>query len=168
MSGNNPKLAPRAAYDASQRFQTVITGPSMTHQSMMAECDINRIMAKWQKTGVLEHRNTHEGNYGDFTDVPQNYHEAMEQILAAEEMFSSLPSTVRKKFGNDPGNFLEFVSDKENAAEMVELGLAEVRQDTPDQVIENLGKTISKMEKKMADPSPKSEKPKDEKPSKDG
>lgn len=115
-------------YDDHERqfFNTV--GISMTHQSMAAECDINKIMLKWQKTGILEHRNTFEGQYGDFTETPQDYHESMNAVLAAEDMFSTLPSQIRKRFANDPGLFLEFVSDPENAAEMVSLGLATAPQ----------------------------------------
>lgn len=104
------------------RFATV--GPSLTHQSMSAECDINAIMQKFQKTGILDHRNNFEGQYGDFIDAPDNYHDAMNSVLEANEMFGSLPSSVRKQFANDPGLFLDFATDPANNAKMVELGLA--------------------------------------------
>jgi len=119
----------RGPYTPVGRHQFATTGPTLTHQSMADECDINKIMLKWQKSGVLEHRNTYEGQYGDFTNVPQDYHESMNQVLAAEDMFQSLPSSIRKKFGNDPQNYLDFATDPANHAEMVDLGLSEPRTD---------------------------------------
>lgn len=105
------------------RVQFSTTGVSLTHQSMKRECDINAIMSKWQKTGILEHRNNYQGQYGDFTNTPQDYQESMNQVLAAQEMFESLPSSVRRRFGNDPGAFLDFVADPDNLDEMKKMGL---------------------------------------------
>lgn len=98
--------------------------PSATHQSFKDECDINSIMAKWQKTGVVEHRNQFEGQYADFTNTPGDFHEAQNQILHAQEMFMTLPSSIRSRFHNDPGSFLDFTSDPKNLPEMVKMGLA--------------------------------------------
>jgi hypothetical protein len=36
-----------------------------------------------------------------------------------------LPSDIRAKFDNDPGEFFEFCTDPKNADEMVQLGLRE-------------------------------------------
>lgn len=120
----------RSCYDGHEiaEFQTEIEGVSLTHQSMKGECDINHIMAKFEKTGILEHRNTFEGQYGDFTNLPLSYHESMNAVLAAEEMFLTIPSRIRKRFGNDPGLFLEFVANPDNSKEIVEMGLATERQ----------------------------------------
>jgi len=97
---------------------------SRTHQSEAPACDINQIMAKFQKTGILEHRNTFEGKYGDFIDAPADYHEAANIVLAADEMFSSLPSTIHSRFGNDPAAFVDFVANPKNQKELIALGLA--------------------------------------------
>lgn len=123
-------------YDAHPRVQFIPSGVSRTHQSMAEECDINTIMAKYQKTGIIDHRNNFEGQYGDFTDTPQDYHESMNAVIAANDMFETLPSSVRKKFANDAGLFLDFVGDPKNAAEMVQMGLATAAQlDEPDPVL---------------------------------
>lgn len=115
------------------RVQFKTKGDSLTHQAHKRECDINQIMLKWQKTGVIEHANTYAGRYGDFTNVPNDYHEAMNAVLNAQEMFMTLPSSVRKQFDNDPGQFLDFATDPKNADKMVEMGLAHA----PLEVIEN-------------------------------
>jgi len=142
------------------RFAT--TGYSLTDQSMAPECDINKIMLRWQKTGVLEHRNTFEGQYGDFINVPQDYHSAMNQVIEAEEMFSSLPAKLRKRFGNDPGAYLDFVADPENSDELVKMGLAKAPKiasdgDVLDDVGDNPKTKKAVPEQKKGVPTPKSD-----------
>lgn len=123
----------RKAYDKHVRFQTYPKGLSLTHQSSGPETDINYIMQKYERTGVLEHRNTFQGKYGDFTNVPSDYHEAANQVLKADEMFQTLPAGVRRRFHNDPGAFISFVSNPDNIDELVKLGLAVA---PPSEVIE--------------------------------
>jgi len=113
----------KAAYTAMPRVQFETTGPSLARQAMKAECDINNVMRKYEKTGVLEHRNTFEGSYGDYTDAPQDYHEAINQVMAADAMFASLPATIRRRFGNDPAEYVNFLMDPANREEMRRMGL---------------------------------------------
>lgn len=91
-------------------------------QSMRDECDINRIMSKFQKTGVINHVARYEARYGEATSM--NYRECLETVRRAQEMFLDLPAKARKRFGNDPAEFLAFVSNPENIEEMRKLGLA--------------------------------------------
>ena len=107
-----------------ERYVTEVTGRSMTKQAHKGECDINNILKKFRDQGVITHRNTFEGNYGDFTNVPLSYHDAMNQVREADEMFQSIPAHVRAEFQNDPGKFLEFVQNPENAQRMYDLGLS--------------------------------------------
>jgi len=95
---------------------------SMTHQSFKEECDINTIMAKYKRTGLITHVNEHQGQYGQFVDV-QDYQTSMNQIIDAQNAFMELPAALRKRFNNDAGDFLAFVQDPKNADEMVDLGL---------------------------------------------
>lgn len=118
----------KSAYDPHPRQHPKLDPKSLTHQSMAPECDINTIMKKYERTGVLEHRNRFQGAYGDFTHAPADYHASMNAVLAAEEMFSTLPARVRRRFHNDPGAFIEFTADPENAEEMVAMGLATRRE----------------------------------------
>lgn len=99
--------------------------PGLTKQSMADECDINKIMARYQKTGAISHFNTRSAEYGFATSY--TLHEALNLVEQARTLFSELPSSLRKKFDNDPGVFLDFVQDPENEQEMVELGLREGR-----------------------------------------
>lgn len=63
--------------------------------------------------------------YGDFSTLPDDYMAAMQLISNASESFSSLPSAVRDRFGNDPAALLAFVADASNRDEAISLGLIE-------------------------------------------
>jgi len=95
--------------------------PSRTKQSMAAECDIKFIMAQYHRTGLVTHVAKHKGSYGEFE--PVDFHDAMTVVKRAEEMFEELPALVRKRFQNDPGEFLDFCNDPANREEMRGLGL---------------------------------------------
>lgn len=98
--------------------------PSMTKQSFKEECDINNIMAKYRATGLIDvGTKLKEGHYADLADMP-DYHTSMNVVIAAQAAFEALPSTLRERFGNDPGKFMDFVSDPANECELVSLGLA--------------------------------------------
>lgn len=97
-------------------------GPGRTKQSFADETNINIIMAKYEKTRMLDHLNKHEGSYGNFIAAP-DYHTAMNQIREAGETFMEIPATIRAQFGNDPAQFLAFVQNPDNAEEMIKMGL---------------------------------------------
>lgn len=99
--------------------------PSMAKQSFRDECDINNIMKKYEKTGLLDHVNQYQGQYADLTGIV-DYHTALNQVIAAEEAFMTLPAGIRSRFDNDPGNFLAFVDDPNNEEEMIKMGLKQV------------------------------------------
>jgi phage internal scaffolding protein len=94
----------------------------LTEQSHKQECDINKILERYEKDKLLTHRNEYKGFYGMAT--PVEYQEAMNIFINAQKMFNDLPSAARNKFGNDVSAFLGFVQEPSNAEEMVKLGLA--------------------------------------------
>lgn len=114
---------PRSAYHPHVAVRMEITGTSRAKQSFRDECDINTIMAKYQKTGLITHVSKYGGQYGDLLNSV-DYQTALNKTMEAGEAFQSLPSGIREKFENDPGQFLAFVEDPENEAEMIEMGLA--------------------------------------------
>jgi len=116
------KIPFHTAYSDKPRIQ-LFCGEGRTHQSFKDESNINLIMAKYAKTGLLDHLNTHQGDYGNFIGY-EDYHTSMNQIREAEAAFSTIPSKIRERFGNDPGQFLTFVQNPDNVDEMVEMGLA--------------------------------------------
>lgn len=109
-------------------FNTV--GESKTQSQFAAECDINNILARYQKHGTLTHINKASANYGDFTSV-DDYQTSMNKIIEAEKTFNSLPSSIRKRFGNDPAQLIGFVTDDKNREEAIKLGLINIPIPTP-------------------------------------
>lgn len=98
--------------------------PSLTQAQFADECDINKIMDRYLKTGVLSDplgRST-PGTYGDFTEYG-NYMENMNKVIEARNRFEMLPAAIRKRFGNDPQQMIEFVMDASNKEEAMKLGL---------------------------------------------
>jgi len=120
----------RSAYGPKERLGDIgDLGVSLTKQSFSAECDINNIMRKYQKTGAIDHVNKHEASYGFATSM--DFQEALDTITRGQTMFDELPSSIRTKFENDPKKFLDFVQDEKNLTEMQELGLANKLQPEP-------------------------------------
>lgn len=96
----------------------------MTRQEFAEECDINVLMARYQKSGLLPQDPSRRPIYGDFTDMA-SYQEAQNILIAADEAFAALPAVVRREFENDPARFLEFAEKPENLDRLREWGLAE-------------------------------------------
>lgn len=122
MAGSTePKF--RTAYGPRNRVVLVCPEKGRTKQSHKAECDINNILAKFARTGVLEFVNERQGQYGDVTGI--DFQNAQNLVAEATETFAQLPSKVRNEFDNDPAAYLDFVSDPNNTDRMIELGLLE-------------------------------------------
>jgi len=103
-----------------ERLYALVDPVSRTKQSFKNECDINNIMRKFQKTGAVAHVARFGGDYGFATSV--DFHEASNIVIRGRELYSALPSSIRKRFG-DPGEFLDFVQDPKNEDEMRSLGI---------------------------------------------
>jgi len=115
----------RSAYGPKKSVKFKCKGKSLTKQSFTEECDINKILAKYQKTGAIDHVNKHEPSYGYATS--DDFTSAMEIVARGSTMFEELPSSIRTKFENDPAKFLEFVQDEKNIPEMQTMGLTKKR-----------------------------------------
>lgn len=101
--------------------------PDRTKQANKDECDINKIIKRFEKTGMVDHLNTTEPYYADVSELV-GYQEALNVVNKAEELFLSLSTEVRERFGNDPQKLFEFVNKEENIPEMVKLGIAVLRE----------------------------------------
>ena len=104
------------------RVQKHFPGQSLTVQADKDSCDVNQILARYQKTGAIEHMRQYQGDYADVSGAV-DYKTALDITIRAQDMFAALPSTVRARFENDPGKFLEAVEDPDQRDELVELGI---------------------------------------------
>lgn len=93
-----------------------------TKDSFREQCDINHIMARYLRSGNVDHLAKHGGQFGFAPAL--DFQTAMQQVRAAEEKFLDLPSAIRKRFGNDPAAFLEFAQNPKNLDALREMGLA--------------------------------------------
>jgi phage internal scaffolding protein len=104
-------------------------GVSMTQQQFAEESEINNIIARYDRTGVLDHVNKGSQIYADFSKI-SDLTEALEQIKLAQEEFQGIPSSIREKFQNDAGQFFKFASNPDNIEQMREYGLAPATRPT--------------------------------------
>lgn len=99
--------------------------PSMTIQSAKDECDINNIVNRYKRTGSYYEPGavaTRQPQFGDYSSIP-DYREALSIIHQADDDFSALPSKVRRRFNNDPLEYVAFLQDAANRDEAIALGL---------------------------------------------
>ena len=97
---------------------------SRTQQHFRDAADINNIVSKFMKSGVLgdpTRRSSRAPMWGDFSNV--DFQSSMEMVASVKNGFELLSSEIRSKFDNNPSNLLEFLSDPENRDEAVKLGL---------------------------------------------
>jgi len=114
----------RKAYGEPMSKAVYFKEPSRTKQAMKAECDINILLKRYNATGVMPQpwKSPPTPSWGDFAEAP-DYFEAQRMLLDAWQAFASLPSKVRNRFANDPGQLLAFVQDPKNREEAQALGL---------------------------------------------
>lgn len=111
---------------------TVNNEPSKTRQSELDAADINKILKRFEKSGILPMTNR-EGAYLDVSEVG-DYRSALEQVRKADEYFAGLPADSRAIFENDPAVFLDAVNDPTQLHKLVDAGVVpkdEVKAETP-------------------------------------
>ena len=85
-----------------KRFQK----PTATKQEFKEECNVNKIVANFLRTGNMELINKSKGQFLDLTQLPVSFHEALNLVSDATQAFMLLPSELREKYGNDVSSFL--------------------------------------------------------------
>lgn len=92
----------------------------VTKQEFKDDADINKILERVLRG---EYVPIERGSSGDFSRFPSDFREIAETTRRADLEFRALPSRVRKRFGNDPLQLLEFIQNPENADEARQLGI---------------------------------------------
>ena len=133
------------AYGPKTVVNTSTPGPSHVQQHMKDECDINNIVKKYNKTGVLDHLSKNSLTYGSLLGIPE-YHDALNQIRDAQETFNALPASLRNRFNNDPAEFVDFAQNSDNIPEMRKLGLMDPERPAKPSPADNLIDAEASME----------------------
>lgn len=123
--------------NGTRRIATKNEEVSKTDPSHKDDVCVNNIMKRYANTGIITHLNKNDGTYADVSEVP-NLSEAMQHIVQANMTFRALPANVRRKFNNQPVEYLKWLEDPANDAEAIQLGLRvapekpEVRETLPE------------------------------------
>jgi phage internal scaffolding protein len=117
----------RSAYNydmdlASDKSGLQCLDPSLTQQQFKEESDINTIVDRFMKSGVLP-TPVNMPQYLDSEGV-FDFQTAMNYVRQADENFMRMDAKVRARFNNSPQEFLEFFANPDNVDEAIRLGLA--------------------------------------------
>lgn len=114
---------------ARPRVQKFFKKPSLTRQEFKQECDLSYILKKFSNDphGMQALLAVQNSRYEDVSDIP-DYRTALDQVNVAKAKFMALPAILRRRFNNDPAEFLDFCSDSRNLEELRSLGLAKPAQ----------------------------------------
>ena len=129
------KLKCRTAYNARDEHYpgVVFVSDSLTQQHFKDECDVNKIVDRYVKTGILEHQSAIDAHYGDVSELPTDLMAAYDAVGRAEAAFADLPSDVRKSLDNDPARLQEWLANPDNRADAEKYGLLLSKSQTFDQ-----------------------------------
>lgn len=98
--------------------------PSMTRQEFAADCDINVLMAHYEKNAIVPPQNKLQPQYFDASSVP-DFRDALDIAREAQDAFMRVPAVVRKELDNDVYKFVEYAQDEGNLEQLRKWGLAE-------------------------------------------
>jgi len=116
---------PFESFDKTKTRRPIITKnttPTRTKQALADELDVNKIVHKYQATGILQKANNFEAVYGEFTST--DLQDSIEKVEKAQQMFMEIPSQVRSQFNNDAGAFIDYATNPQNIRQLVKWGLA--------------------------------------------
>lgn len=104
-----------------ERHFTPVTGESRTHQSFKNECDLNHMMATYQRTGLIP-QNKLPARYEDLSNAT-DYQTAKNLMIEADAAFQTIPASLRKKYDNNAAKFLAALESGEAQDDLREAGL---------------------------------------------
>jgi len=95
--------------------------PSRTKSEFAEECNINNIVNRGLKSGILP-SGTRKPLFDDYSEV-NDYVQIQRTIVEAEQNFMQLDAETRQFFSNNVANLLDFIDDPANAEKAAEMGL---------------------------------------------
>lgn len=118
---------------------------SRTQQHFKDEANINSIMTKYGKSGLLTDPTktpTKMPQFGDYSEVA-DFQTMQNKVIEVNNYFQSLPADIRKMFDNDPQKLQEWISNPENEKEALKLGLLDNKLENLKYVDETTGDDIT-------------------------
>lgn len=124
MSFDPSHLPPRARETKRVRVQYSSSRPSRTKTTFASESDINVIVGRFLKTGLLPSR-TQQPQFGDVSHIPTGT-DALMAVRNAQLKFESLPLSLRKELDHDFTKFELWLRDPANLDRAAKLGLISI------------------------------------------
>lgn len=113
---------------------TTFKKPSLTSQEFLDECNINKLLYKYASQAkmlglpiseVLPRISTDA--FRDVSDA-ETFHESMNRISQMNDLFSNLPSDVRRKYGDTVEGFVNALGDPSQYEYLAEHGVLDHSQ----------------------------------------
>lgn len=111
-------------YEKTEDMKLHTGSESKVQQHFKDEVDINKMIKKYKKTGLMRGISPDKMRFGDFSNVP-DYMTLRNKVINIEQLFMKYPSEVRARFDNDASKFVEFMQNSDNFAEAVKLGIVD-------------------------------------------
>lgn len=111
--GSRERILYSPVFDKQGRMSLEETGRENLYdyiQSHADSVDIHVILKQFEQ-GDVSVLSRVQGAYGDFTQMPKTFAEALNTMVAAEQYFMSLPVDVRAQFGH---NFNQFIASMDS------------------------------------------------------
>lgn len=123
----NPKRAKRIVIDCQKAIEN--GEKYIVEQSHKDEVNINNIVRKHGADLVAKVAALQKFEYDDVTT--NDFQEMMNIMIKARDTFDKVPLDIRKRFGHDPAEFMDFVHNPDNAQALIDMGLAEPPEPPP-------------------------------------
>lgn len=101
-----------------KRVQIMFDEPSLTEQTHSQSCDINYIVKKFTETGILPTRTYENPQYGFAPEI--DFKSALDLVKNTQREFDELSDTEKALFGNNSGQYAEFLTNYEEDAVLFE------------------------------------------------
>lgn len=99
-------------------------GDGRTQQNMKEAVDINNILAKYRRTGTIEHVKRNIERFGDFTGyTDEGLLTNLDRVTKAQHQFEQLPSSIRNECKNSLPEFLKYIANPKNKDQCIEWGI---------------------------------------------
>lgn len=109
-----------------------------TQQHFRDECNINQIIAKYNKTGIIQHVSRNRQRFGEFMDLADHAIN-LDKVAKAQQSFDQLPSAIRNEFGNSITGFFEFIKKPQNKQQCIDWGIFDAPKENPKAAVQPAG-----------------------------
>ena len=103
MTSKKQKLQFRTAYNlGNENYSEKHSDDGLTEQHHADSCDINKILAQFNETGILQTSTNNDPQYGDVSE--HDFQEVQNQLANAKSLFKNCQTMSRHNSKTNPSN----------------------------------------------------------------